>query len=505
MSLEIELKLTLPISARAALLAHPLVAASAVYSEPRTLINVYYDTPKLDLHHAKIAVRTRQVGTDWVQTIKCAAVSVGGLSQRPEWEQPYCNGQFDFSGITEPKTRALLEKFADQLSPIFSTTFERETRRLTLDNDTEVLLMIDHGEVCTTVAAPHSTKLCEIELELAQGDPALLLALAQKLTADLPLLPEDISKAQRGYQLLLGKTPTPVWHKSFNRIDQLSARQAFLELSFQALSAWQANTGGLLSAESEADFPKFLHAHHQSLSQLRHLLRAFAPVLNTPFVEGWRSHFAEHTAQSRVLRKLYALQTQLIDLAEEPVHYALINQTIDNIRQNRSLLQQQLAHSGYLMISYHLALNSLAAPQNSPTLGALAQKKLTQAKNQFAHEQERFAQKRSLKSARVLRKALRTLEERLRIFGSLYSGYPFSALQQACEKTAQTLIELEHLRQLSDPLALILNESEDDLDVLAATEKWWRTKIKKAKKRALLQSHALLEAKTPWSTSQDCH
>ncbi|MDR3099791.1 MAG: CYTH domain-containing protein, partial [Paraburkholderia sp.] len=47
--------------------------------------------------------------------------------------------------------------------------------------------------------------ICEIELELKDGDEAALHTLAAALTKALPgLAPDDISKAQRGYKLREG-------------------------------------------------------------------------------------------------------------------------------------------------------------------------------------------------------------------------------------------------------------------------------------------------------------
>ena len=84
MSHEIELKLALPRRALPALRRHPLVAAAEKCGNALTLDNTYFDTPKLQLKARKVAVRTRRQGRQMLQTVKCAAVSSGGLSQRPE-------------------------------------------------------------------------------------------------------------------------------------------------------------------------------------------------------------------------------------------------------------------------------------------------------------------------------------------------------------------------------------------------------------------------------------
>ena len=99
MSHEIELKLTLPQKSLAALRRHPLIADAPREGRSCTLENTYFDTPELELRERRMAVRTRKAGSRWLQTVKCAAETSGGLSSRPEWEQPYANACFDFSAI----------------------------------------------------------------------------------------------------------------------------------------------------------------------------------------------------------------------------------------------------------------------------------------------------------------------------------------------------------------------------------------------------------------------
>jgi len=106
---EIELKLALPESAQRLLLRHPLLKRARSRDSGR-LINLYYDTPSLDLHKAGIALRLRRKGGLWLQTVKCAGTSAAGLSSRPEWEGPY-GGQFDFSAVDDDKVRRRLERY----------------------------------------------------------------------------------------------------------------------------------------------------------------------------------------------------------------------------------------------------------------------------------------------------------------------------------------------------------------------------------------------------------
>ena len=57
---------------------------------------------------------------------------------------------------------------------------------------------LDLGHV---IVGKQKEEICELELELREGEPAALLELAAELAATLALMPCDISKAERGYRL----------------------------------------------------------------------------------------------------------------------------------------------------------------------------------------------------------------------------------------------------------------------------------------------------------------
>ena len=108
MANETELKLSLPIAMQGLLLRQP-VLRKAVGKQSHQLINLYYDTPKLELHRHGIALRLRKQGRSWLQTVKCAGSSAAGLTTRPEWETAY-GGRFDFSSIDAESLRRWLER-----------------------------------------------------------------------------------------------------------------------------------------------------------------------------------------------------------------------------------------------------------------------------------------------------------------------------------------------------------------------------------------------------------
>ncbi|MCB1958984.1 MAG: CHAD domain-containing protein [Rhodocyclaceae bacterium] len=279
MSTEIELKLALPKTALTALRRHPLIAGAEKLGNAQTLLNTYYDTPTLTLREDKVAVRTRKQGRAWLQTVKCAAPSSGGLSARPEWEQPFIGG-FDFDTIEDAPLARRLNALRDQLTPVFTTRFRRQTYRLRPTPEVEILLMVDTG---TIDANERSAPICEIELELVSGEAQDLFAVACQLADNIPLLPADRSKAERGYRLFANAPETPTRAGKSPLHPQQSPLDAFRALAGDCLHQWQANA----LAMGDHDDPEYIHQLRIALRRLRSLIKLFAPALPPTFVDEW--------------------------------------------------------------------------------------------------------------------------------------------------------------------------------------------------------------------------
>ena len=199
--METELKLSLNAADLPALRAHPLLAGP---SDTLRLLNTYFDTPGLDLQRARMAVRERLSGSDWLLTVKTAGTSVGGLSRRQEWEGPTTPGALDFAALVDaPALAAQLMTWRAELRPLFCTDFERQ-RWVITHAEAQIEVALDQGEVSvpgTALSAP----ILELELELLSGPDTALQTLAQALRQSpggtLLLNPCDTSKAQRGMAL----------------------------------------------------------------------------------------------------------------------------------------------------------------------------------------------------------------------------------------------------------------------------------------------------------------
>lgn len=201
---ETEIKLRATPETLAAVQQHPSIKArqQGEWIEG-TLYNQYFDTPDRDLAAAKVALRLRRDGDQFIQTLKSRGQSVAGLSERNEWDWHLDQPALDVTLLDDscwPQALANLDKTL--LQPVFTTDFQRTKVLLGWERDgqtVEVEAALDQGRV---IAGAHEEGICELELEVRQGSAAALLELALELSAELPLMPCDISKAERGYRQL---------------------------------------------------------------------------------------------------------------------------------------------------------------------------------------------------------------------------------------------------------------------------------------------------------------
>ena len=115
------------------------------------------------------------------------------------------------------------------MRPLFQTRFRR-TQWLLKKAGSTIEVVLDTGEI--TPAAGHkkqSAQICEIELELKQGEPVALLETALELLgadsdAPLALTPIARSKAERGYQLIAQRPASAVKASAKGFVDRCSAR-----------------------------------------------------------------------------------------------------------------------------------------------------------------------------------------------------------------------------------------------------------------------------------------
>jgi inorganic triphosphatase YgiF len=267
MAVETELKLRIAPEQLARLKRHALIRTySAVRPVARRLQNIYYDTPKLDLHRSEMALRLRNIGGQWLQTLKGGGSVQAGLHQRNEWEVPVRGAKLDFSATqTVEWDKHLRPSLRKKLHPVFVTDFSRSSRMLDFQG-AKIELCMDQGEVRTE---QYSTPICELELELKSGTPRKLFELAKAILEIVPFELESVSKAEQGYRLLSGyiEHPVKVAVPSLSGTDTLP--DMLKKLAWSCVQHFQENLHGAITS----DDGEYLHQMRVALRRLRVVLR----------------------------------------------------------------------------------------------------------------------------------------------------------------------------------------------------------------------------------------
>ena len=200
MSQETELKLAVPEDQVNALKQHEFWSK---YGEPQGTIhlgNTYFDTADMRLNQARVALRIREKNGQYFQTLKTKGESVNGLTRHGEWEWSLASATLDHEGLKDIWPEALQDVSSETVIPLFSTDFNRTLWNIEWHQPyAKIEAALDLGAV---KAGNSETPICELELELIEGDEAALSLIANEFIQTLNLSPSDKSKAERGFELL---------------------------------------------------------------------------------------------------------------------------------------------------------------------------------------------------------------------------------------------------------------------------------------------------------------
>lgn len=503
MSLEIELKLALPKTAVAALRRHPLLATAQKCGNARTLVNTYFDTPALTLHARRVALRQRKQGRQTLQTVKCEAGSTGGLSSRPEWEQPFVE-RFDFSAIDDTELADRLRALADDLVPVFTTRFRRETWRVIPSDNTEILLVIDSG---TIEAGSREAPICEVELELVRGDPSALFDLACQLAVDVPLIPADRSKAERGYRLFTDAAETPVRAGKSPLLARHTPVEAFRALAGDCLHQWQANA--LMACEH--DDPDYIHQLRIALRRLRVLFRVFEPALPAPWVARWLDMLRDTGNEMGEARNFDVFVNDVLDPAT-PAPF-MPNGLLDDLRAHaithrdtarehaRARLTQ--AETGARMLSLARELNALTGNplDASADLTTFARLQLHALRKRA---RKRFAAAHALTPADLhdLRVRLKQLRYAAEFFAPLFDA---KAIKRYVSKVGQAQDQLGYLNDVHIACTLMLDWADATPALAGAVHfliGWHASLSERMRRRARVDIEMTIRDAPPWKKAR---
>lgn len=182
------------------------------------MFSTYYDTDDRSLSRRRASLRVRQEDDRRMATVKLGKPASNGLHQRLEWSADLTGDHHDWSdqpdngldtawflksavsdGDPDERLRELLLDIDGRpLLEICQAVFIRQAYDIGF-GDTLMELALDIGELR---AGTLSEPVCELELELKEGDVRDLMALGQELLRRFDLEPESRSKYARCLAML---------------------------------------------------------------------------------------------------------------------------------------------------------------------------------------------------------------------------------------------------------------------------------------------------------------
>lgn len=253
---------------------------------PLRLRAAYYDTPDCRLAAAGIALRLRQEGGTWVQTLKVGLDPMRRLEHNVPVQVPQ-----DAVAALDPARHhgtlagdALLAACGKEglagLQLRFATDVTRHVRVLRgrgAAAGTTVELALDEG---TVSAGGLSEVICELEIELLQGTPAGLIALAAAWSQRLGLWLDVRPKSWRGDYLARGQRYAPALKAAPPALRaHASMDQAMRAVMRTCLDQVLANASQIAAPPPEGGAahygPEHVHQLRVGLRRLRSGLRVF--------------------------------------------------------------------------------------------------------------------------------------------------------------------------------------------------------------------------------------
>ena len=300
---EVELKLELQTADVDRFLSASVLADLVVRLHAQT--STYFDSPNRAVRKAGLSLRIRAVGEQRIQTVKAESASAAGLFSRPEWEMPVQNDWPVIDTADEPFRSLVPAGDLPQLQPIFEIAVSRQTRDIEW-NGAKIELVLDQGEI---VAGSRTATICEVELELKQGTPKAIFALARSLDAVSPLRLSALSKAQRGYKLLQGNIDGPVNWTPLSFTSDMASAEGYEAIAHACIRHFHLNQAILLRTDSS----EALHQARVALRRLRSALSIFKAMLGDDQFAHLKSELRWITRQLDAARNLDVLLERLSD------------------------------------------------------------------------------------------------------------------------------------------------------------------------------------------------
>jgi inorganic triphosphatase YgiF len=292
----------------------------------------YFDTPARDLVRAKIALRLRREGEQWVQTLKMPGEH--SLS-RFEINHDRPSGDLDLSVYAGEPFAAVLAKYASALSICYETDVHRVLRQ-TRSALGLVEIAFDTGLLR---AGSLELPISEIEFELKRGQLAAVFALGKKWQQAHGLILDARSKSERGARLALLDAELKTMNEQKSERQESSRCHAIAQF-------WASRTAENISLQPKIHAQAALAA--VSAECLDQIIRNAAVLAEVDTADVYHAGGAEHVHQLRVgirrLRSAWSFFNGIAVLPSEALrseiklHFAKLGGTRDDDVLKETLL-----------------------------------------------------------------------------------------------------------------------------------------------------------------------
>ncbi|MGE3871565.1 MAG: CHAD domain-containing protein [Parvibaculaceae bacterium] len=304
MAREVELKFLIESGGLPMLDALPVIGRRLRRAPRKHLETTYFDTPDRRFTYNGLALRVRKQDQDVLLSIKQAG-SLG--SGREEWEKPITGSEPQARDMAGTPAAALLRRNGGdaQLAPLYTVKVDRASF-LVKEGSAQIEVAVDRGEI---KRGDTELPVCEMELELKQGEPRQLFAFAQRFIDKAPLRLSLVSKGDRGDRLVDGSWGRPV-AASTPRLDPgMTTAQAFRAICHSCLHDFMLNEPAV---EDDADI-EGVHRARIAIRRLRAAFSLFKPVIRDPDHERLRRELAWLSDLLGAARDLDVMQVETFE------------------------------------------------------------------------------------------------------------------------------------------------------------------------------------------------
>lgn len=266
---EVELKLDVSPDDLSKVLAHPLFHSGNGFDKQQ-LRSTYFDTPDQALRKAGVSLRIRSNGQKRIQTIKAGQEQASVAMARNEWEHEVDGDRPDFDKVEKTALKPFVGN-RDLIRSVFDLSVERTIHELARGKS-RIEVAADRGQI-DGQARTHP--FGELELELKEGDPADLFGIALTLAEAAPLRLSFKTKAERGFEAVIGESPSKVKAEPIALERRMTSAAAFQVIGAACLKHLMANEAIVRHAPA----PDAVHQMRVALRRLRAAITLFKNVV----------------------------------------------------------------------------------------------------------------------------------------------------------------------------------------------------------------------------------